>query len=596
MFVEIESQHLMKPFKYLVSLLPVLALLLVFQACKKDGSDPAPGTVTPASTATLSGIVTDAAGIPVAGASITVAGKTGTSNSDGIFSISSVPADGNRVLVKASKTGYFDGSQGLVPAAGSVSKTEIVLHSDAPGFDGDVSQPNSFVVNGTGIELPANSVSSSGSFQAAVIHLNPADPDFEKKVPGGDLIGIDAGNNEKQLLSFGMLMVKLTDANGKETNLAAGKTATVRMKIPQEQLATAPASIPLWHFDESSGKWMEEGNASRQGDSYVGSVSHFSAWNCDYPSERATVKGIIRDCNGKPVQNLRVRIGQTVTYTNDNGEYQRYVPSGTAFTVEADAPEFAISSNPVTINPLAAGATQTIADIIVPCRGGVSFNVGCSSGGFVNVIYNIKWGNNNSINGTWTSSGLKVIPVPANGQAATFILTNSVTGYSVSGSLVFPSSPDTADKGSINICAAAPADSLITTLTVNGDGFNNQVIHWSGMPLTSFLVFSDADSASTFVSASATGFAISGGFSGAPTIGPKDNAMIAFSTSPGRVYAGDSMIVFNIIQTGEIGQKVSGSFSGRLKRVEFDTASQEVREYPITVTGGSFQLIRRPYQ
>jgi hypothetical protein len=73
--------------------------------------------------------------------------------------------------------------------------------------------------------------------------------------------------------------------------VAPGKTATLTIDVPESQTATAPATIPLWFFDEEAGVWQEEGEATRQGDKYIGTVKHFTDWNADHPTGWAIVRG-----------------------------------------------------------------------------------------------------------------------------------------------------------------------------------------------------------------------------------------------------------------------------------------------------------------
>ena len=566
-------------------------------ACKKDDNSPEPSNPS-AATTTISGRITDNSGDPISGASIKAGGKTTTSSDNGVFSISGVSADANgRVFVTGEKTGFFKGSKGMIAETNGISKLEIILNSNTPNFEGNTNSDNSFLNNGTGIEIPANSVSASGTFKAAVVHLNPADPDFERKVPGGDLIGMDGTNRERQLYSYGMLMVRLTDASGAEVNIASGKSATVRMKIPASQIAGAPASIPLWHFDESTGKWMEEGSATKQGDSYVGNVTHFSSWNCDYPTGRATIKGIIKDCHGNPMGGMNVRVGQKSVFTDVNGQYETFVPSGLDFDVAVEMPELGISSIPQPVAAVSEGASFTVPDISVPCVSGVSFGLICGNGSIYSATYSIKWGNNQSMFGTWTSAGTHIVPVPSNGQAASYTITNALTGQVVTGSFTLPTQLDTLNQGQINLCNSSSTDSLITSFTINGDGYTNRVIRWSGVPLINTLVYSPSDTAGYLVSPSTIGYVLSANIPGLPISGLRsmandDGTNLVLSAPGGKNYIGDSLVLINVSQYGLQGEKVTGTFSGRLKRLEFDTINQVIKEFPVLISGGSFQVVR----
>jgi len=573
------------------------ACMFGITACKKDDNSPQPNNPS-AATTTITGKITDNSGNPISGASISAGGKTSTSSNDGIFSVSGISADANgRIFVTGEKTGFFRGSKGMIAETNGISKLEIILNSNTPNFEGNTNSDNSFLSNGTGIEIPANSVSASGTFKAAVVHLNPADPDFERKVPGGDLIGMDVSNRERQLYSYGMLMVRLTDASGVEVNIASGKSATVRMKIPANQIAGAPASIPLWHFDESTGKWMEEGSATKQGDSYVGSVSHFSSWNCDFPTGRATVKGIIKDCNGNPMGGVNVRVGQNSIFTDVNGQYETFVPSGLGFDVAVEMPELGISSIPQPVAAVSEGASFTVPDISVPCVSGVSFGLLCSNGSIYSATYSIKWGNNQSVFGTWTSAGTQIVPVPSNGQAASYTITNALTGQVVTGSFTLPTQLDTLNQGQINLCNSSSTDSLITSFTINGDGYNNRVIRWAGIPITNTLIYYPSDTTGYLVSPSTIGYVLSASIPGLPISGLRsmandDETNLVLGAPGGKTYIGDSLVLINVGQYGLPGEKVSGTFSGRLKRLEFDTINQVLKEFPVLISGGSFQVVR----
>jgi hypothetical protein len=591
---------IMKTFNKAAIALLLVCLGFFWESCKKDDANPGPSPGPASDQTTISGIVRDPAGNPIEGVSIGVSGKTAISSADGIFSIAGVSPASGRVIVKGSKTGFFDGVKGLIPSVNGISKMELILVPSTKDYDGNSAQNGNFQVNSSGVEIPANSLSGTGAYQVAIEHISPDDADFVRKIPGGDLMATDASGNDRQLYSYGMLMVKITDASGTEINLASGKTATIRMKIADAQLTTAPNSIPLWHFDEVTGKWKEEGMATKQGDQYVGTVSHFSSWNCDIPGERATIKGIVKDCKGKPVEGVRVRIGQTSDFTDASGSYEVFVPSGVAFDVSVDAPELGLSSNPVAVNPVAAGSTQTIPDINVNCLSALSFQLNCSTGTLIHTYYNIKWGNNQSVFGSISGQGIKYIPVPSNGQSATYTFTNALNGKSISGSLTFPSQLDTLNKGSLNLCGDSIAsDSLQVSMVINGDGFVNQQISWSGIPLTSFLIYSPSDTSSALISGGTNGFGLSVFFPGLPGPGQftlEDGAQIGLSAPGGKTYASDSLLVLNVSQFGGVGEKVAGTFSGRFIRVEYDTANQQITTFPITISSGSFEVIRRPDQ
>ncbi|MBK9415741.1 MAG: hypothetical protein IPN62_00315 [Flavobacteriales bacterium] len=111
------------------------------------------------------------------------------------------------------------------------------------------------------------------------------------------------------MLSYGMAGVELSDAAGNRVELAQGSQATVRFPIPEGQQADAPPTIPLWWFDEELGYWVQEGEAQREGNDYVGQVTHFSWWNCDVPANFVLLKGNVLDqASGANLNNAEIRL------------------------------------------------------------------------------------------------------------------------------------------------------------------------------------------------------------------------------------------------------------------------------------------------
>ena len=159
----------------------------------------------------------------------------------------------------------------------------------------------------------------------------------------GDLRAFDVDNQLSLLITYGMIAVELSDASGAEVKIAEGKTATISMPVPASQLSNAPSTIPLWYFDESKATWIEEGEATRQGNSYVGEVKHFTFWNCDIPTDFIKLCGSIELPNSQDTVNMaggrEVRVtsptrGTRSAYTNQNGEFCGFVPINETLTLQ----------------------------------------------------------------------------------------------------------------------------------------------------------------------------------------------------------------------------------------------------------------------
>jgi photosystem II stability/assembly factor-like uncharacterized protein len=112
--------------------------------------------------------------------------------------------------------------------------------------------------------------------------------------------------------------------------------------VPSSILANAPATIPLWYFDEEQGTWIEEGSATLQNGSYVGNVGHFSSWNADAPIQTSFLKGRVLCEDGiTPVPGALVvaegldYTGWTSTYTDTLGWYILSVKANSQVKLQA---------------------------------------------------------------------------------------------------------------------------------------------------------------------------------------------------------------------------------------------------------------------
>jgi hypothetical protein len=207
-----------------------------------------------------------------------------------------------------------------------------------------------------------------------VRHLDPTAPNFFDFF-SGDFRGVRGDNSLTEMISYGVLRVELHGANGEKLNLAAGKTATLSYPVPGNMAATAPPEMPLWWFDEAKGMWKEEGKATMQGNSYVGTVSHFSEWNCDVPALTATLRVHVT-CNNEGVAGVLVRIGERTAITDTNGYASRRVPAGMAFTVKVHAESNdGLESAEIAAGPFSAGTTNQLDVPLTTCPAYIYGNV-----------------------------------------------------------------------------------------------------------------------------------------------------------------------------------------------------------------------------
>jgi hypothetical protein len=294
-----------------------ILLCIVWLGCKKTDTPDVNKTYTPELvTASISGRVTDDQNKPLSGALVKAGSVSATTDIDGAFTVSNVTIDKNAAFIKVEKDGFFLGTKTLVAIANKNNQVAVTLirKITAGSFTGSGGGAITVPSNGGSIAFEANSVvnpANNSSYAGAVtVHaffINPEAANFNDIIPGA-LRGITTANQETGLQSFGMMAVELSGSAGEKLQLAPGKSATLRFPIPASLQNEAPAAIPLWSLDETTGLWKQEGSATRQGTEYIGNVSHFSFWNCDAPFPIVDFSGIIKNQEGSNIAGAEVVI------------------------------------------------------------------------------------------------------------------------------------------------------------------------------------------------------------------------------------------------------------------------------------------------
>jgi hypothetical protein len=283
-----------------------LALTLLMAACG-GGSDSAPPA---AATGTISGTVAVSSnGAALPGVAVTSAGRSARTAADGSFTLSDVPP-GDNTVVAFELAGHAKGMLTVSVTAGAVARANARLTPVGATQNFDAATATTVSVAGTPaqVRLPAaglitaSGAEASGIVTAEVTSINPAtDPG---NMPGNYTAQAAAGGAPQPIESFGALNVTLKDGAGNALNLAAGKTATIRIPLATRS-ASVPATIPLFYFNEASGLWVQEGTATLAGTApnqyYEGTVSHFTYWNADRVTDTIRVLGCTQDSAGAPV-------------------------------------------------------------------------------------------------------------------------------------------------------------------------------------------------------------------------------------------------------------------------------------------------------
>jgi hypothetical protein len=331
----------------------LLALPLLTFSCRKDINTINTSTTTYQApeilvTASLSGQVINEEGEAISNAIVRLGNRATVTNESGLYQFQNISMNARGTYVTVEVEGYFHGSDRFYPVSGShhVNTIQLIRKINIATFSGD---EGSIVSAGAaGITFEANSIANSqgqlvsGTVNVAAKWLDPTADKLGDFMPG-DLYGFDKFGEEVVMSTMGMIAVELTDEAGNEVNIANGRTATVRFPVPAELLAKAPATIPMWHFDETDGIWIEEGLATLEDGVYAGKVSHFSYWNVDIPcgTEVVYISGCMNylDGSGASQQQFHLSYGADLLHlgygsTGSTGEFNGLVPSNEVIVFE----------------------------------------------------------------------------------------------------------------------------------------------------------------------------------------------------------------------------------------------------------------------
>lgn len=328
----------------------------------------------------VAGFVHDADGNALSGVTITTGSQRITTDNNGLFYFQQIGAVSGRGVFRFSKDGYFDIVRSFEQTC---EQFDVVMY---PKGKGDITASESFAategkdveVSGMKVEIPASSLvdesgnAYNGQVQMDMIYMDPNNEHFADMMPGGDLAAIRMDNSSVQLVSYGMVGVNLTGSDGNKLQLKEGERSTVTFPIPEGMGDDAPESMPLWHFNENAGIWVESGEAVRQGNEYVGTVGHFSFVNLDNPEKQAKEEVYVftrEEGSDKlePLPSVKVRIWQTAGYTDKKGCFATRVPADTPIEVSLDGSNLPIddvSSYDFTVT-LSPGETRKDSIIII---------------------------------------------------------------------------------------------------------------------------------------------------------------------------------------------------------------------------------------
>lgn len=387
-------------FLRLPGLLLLCTSLIFISSCQRElhapdnGSVPTPVNDNEMVTGGITGIVIDESDRPVYGASVSSGSYTTTTDKYGMFKFRNINLSKENGSVKVMVPGYFTAYRTFYSVAGRINNVRIKLipKTNSGNFSGAAG--GTITISGGGkLVVPANAITDAsgnayaGMVSVAMTWIDPSSADLPNLVMG-DLRGITTGGLEQGLSTYGMIGVEMTDGSGQKLKIATGNTAELTFPVPAALQTSAPATIDLWHFDEATARWKQEGTATKTGSNYVAQVSHFSFWNCDASFPLINLCMSFRDGNNQPLINTMIRIKRVVNntygygWTDSTGNLCGKVPRDEALVLEVmdqcNQPVYSQNIGPfsanttlptVTVN-VPAPNTLVISGTLTNCAGG----------------------------------------------------------------------------------------------------------------------------------------------------------------------------------------------------------------------------------
>ncbi|MEP6793315.1 MAG: hypothetical protein ABJB16_03240 [Saprospiraceae bacterium] len=293
--------------------------------------------------------VRDVNGLPMEGVEINLGSKVEYTDEDGVVYLKDVTME-NSTYVTAKLSGYFHGSRRFYPMPNRTEFVKIILLS----FNaiGSIQSADGGIVNltdGTTVQFPSNAIADlngneyNGTVSISAQPLNAGDPDLSYKMPG-DLIGDKENGDRGSLASMGMVAVEMRSSTGDLLQVKNGSKVEIRMHVPATMISNAPSTIPMWYFDEATGFWKEQGQATLDSNTYIAQVGHFSYWNYDAWFPAVKWGGTFVYADGSPASQVQVCISilslatTKCAYTNEAGVVCGLVAANELLLMEVQTP------------------------------------------------------------------------------------------------------------------------------------------------------------------------------------------------------------------------------------------------------------------
>ena len=527
-------------------------------------------------TATVAGFITDENKNPVSGAEIKAGNKQGLTDEYGYFKLSNVVLSKTAGFIKISKKGYFEAFKTFTAKEGKETfLRSLLFEKKETGNFAAASGGTATTASGAKVTLPANAVvtAANGNAYTGQVHISArlidlASTEEQELSAVSDGRGINREGNLRALKNYSSIMVELNGAAGEKLQIATGSKATLTLPIAPALMATAPAQIALWSYDESNGLWKEEGTAVKTGNAYVGTVGHFSFWEGAVGMALVNFTAQVLNSNLQPLANVPVVVSYAnqpansghsrFGFTDANGNVSGAIPANSSLVLEvmttcaipAYAHPFSTGSSNLDLGVLTGNMGQglvTITGTVNNCSGPVT-------NGYVQTYDHGFYNRIPVNNGSFSFTGLACVNTSINYVAVDNVTHQQNTPQTIT------LATGTNNLGVLTACGT----STIGNITYSIDGVTRTLIE----PADTLAAYGFPPNPYTTIINLKTGSnspTMSLQFDGGMTLGNGHKISDIWSEgyASGRALAPVPLTV-TITEYGDIGGFISGSFSGQV--------------------------------
>lgn len=231
------------------------------------------------------GVISEEFGEPLSGVRVRIGDAFTFTDRNGVFVLNDVTVFENFAYIVVEKEGFLRGSKVVIPKTTGSNRVEIELLKIHNKVTINSGQESAVRISGSnnlaifpGDFKNADGTPYNGQIDVVVQFLRPFTLSIFDTMQGA-LFGRAMNDESVVMETYGMVVIKLFSQSGNEVFVDESSPAKISIPVDTFQSSFAPDSLAMWYFDESLGYWKEQGQAVKDGSSYIGEIANFSTWN-----------------------------------------------------------------------------------------------------------------------------------------------------------------------------------------------------------------------------------------------------------------------------------------------------------------------------